>query len=69
MTTALCQLVLKRVLAATEEQQNNELYPSINIGVGIVKGDMGQPNILVSLDTHIFRGNKFESSTYAFATM
>ena len=53
MTTALSQLVLKRVLAATEEQQNNELYPSINIGVGIVKGDVGQPNILVSLDKYV----------------
>ena len=61
---ALAVSIFQKVL-----QQNNEWYPSINIGVGIVKKDVGQPNILVSLDTHIFRENKFESSTYACATM
>ena len=51
--TGLIQSILKRGLLALKGRQNNVLYQNIEIGVGIMIGDMGQPIILVSLCSRI----------------
>ena len=50
-TTALSQLILKTSLMAKEGQESDAifLYLSIEIEASIMKGDLGQPNILATL--------------------